>query len=124
MGKLKVLVTGVLFFASCVALLGTQGAVAAIQSSYTSAFPSSFGSHLPAFTVSAMSLMPNIPAIYFTTVAVSILLAGLALWRARTREVKLYWVTVLDSINFYICVFLSGIVLVGFFLLPRVAHGI
>jgi hypothetical protein len=124
MGKLKVFVTGILFLASCVALLGTQGAIAAIQNSYTSTFPSSFGSHLPAFTARTLSLMPNIPTICFTAVVVSILLAGLVLWRARSREAKIYWVTVLGSVNFYVCVFLSGVVLVGFFLLPRVAHGI
>jgi hypothetical protein len=124
MGKLKVFVTGVLFLASCVALLGTQGAVAGIQKSYAGAFPGPLGGQPPALSVSALSLMPNIPAICFTALAASIFLAGVAVWRARSREAKIYWVTVLGSINFYICVLLSGIVLVGFFLLPRVAHGI
>lgn len=124
MAKLKELLTGILFLASCGFLLGAQGAVAAILRTYTSAFPASFGGRIPAFSVSTLSLMPSIPVICYITVLVSVALAGVALWRAPSRESKLYWVTALSSVNFYICAFLLSTVVVGFFLLPRAAHGI
>jgi hypothetical protein len=123
MGKFKVAVTALLYIGSCIALATTHGAVSALLKSYTAGYPSSFGTHVPAFTSTALSLMPNIAIACFGTLVVSAALAALLIWRSKSRESKLYWVTVLGSINYYVSMALLSTVLIGFFLLPKLGNG-
>lgn len=51
-------------------------------------------------------------------------LALSALFRAKSRESKLYWVSSLAIVNYYAGVLLLGTVAVGFFLLPKLASGL
>ncbi len=48
----------------------------------------------------------------------------MAVRRSEDRQAKLYWLGILANINFYTVVFLFGSVLIGFFLLPKVANGV
>jgi hypothetical protein len=123
MGKFKVAVTALLYFGSCIALAATHGAVSAILKSYTAGYPGSLGTHVPAFTSTALSLMPYTAIVCFGTLVVSAALAALVIWRSKSIESKLYWVTVLACISYYISTFLLSTVLIGFFLLPKLANG-
>lgn len=123
MGKLKVAVTALIFISSCIALAATQSVVSMLFKTYTASFPESFGARAPAFTSTALSLMPNSALICLGTLAASILLAALAISRANSQESKLYWVTVVGSLNYHVSVFLLSVALIGFFLLPKLANG-
>ena len=123
MGKLKAAVTALLYFGSCIALFATHAAVSALLTSYTDSYPASLGAQTPAFTSLALSLMVSTAPVCFGAVAVSALLAAMAIRGPNPRESKLYWVTVLGSVNYYLCTFLLSTVLIGFFLLPKLANG-
>ncbi len=124
MGKIKVAVSALLFVGSCGSLLATHGVISALLQSYASAPGVTPTGHVPAFTSLALSLMPQSALLCFGALLLSLALLGLTVLRAQTRESKLYWATVLSSINYYFSGFLLGVVLVGYFMLPKLANGI
>lgn len=122
MSKFKVAVAALLFFGSLVALMTSHFAVSALLQSYTAAYPASFGTNVPAFTSTALSLMQTSAIVCFGTLVASVALAATTIWRSRSGESKLYWLTVLGSVNYYVSVFMLSTVATGFFLLPRLAN--
>ena len=123
MGKFKVVLTAILFIASCILLLGANGIASAVLGSYTPAYPSSLGAHTPAFSLTALTLMQNSAALCFGTLALSSVLALVAIRRSTSLEAKSYWVIVLAIVNYHVSAFLLGAMAVGFFLLPKLANG-
>jgi hypothetical protein len=123
MKALKPLVTGLLLVGSWASLGCAYAAISGVLHAYTAAYPAILGSHVPAFTKTTISVMQSAPAICLGGILLSVLLAGLAMGRAKSGESKLYWITVLGSINYYVAAFLTSTVLIGFFMLPKLANG-
>jgi len=123
MGKIKVVVTALLFAGSCVALATTHGVLTGLLEGYGAAIHQAVDTRASLFTLKALSIVQNSAAICFGSLVASAALAAMAIWRSASREAKLYWVTVLSSANYYISGFLLSTTLVGFFLLPKVANG-
>jgi hypothetical protein len=124
MPKFKVALSFLLYITSCVSLLLTPAYVSMALTVYSAEFVASHGPRIPAFSAAALSVMPNAWSICLAVLGASVLLAVLAFWRSDSRDVKLYWLGVLANVNLYVAFLLFGIVLVGFFLLPRVVNGI
>jgi hypothetical protein len=121
--KFKAIITALLFVASCVALVAADSAVSAILVGYSASFPTTLGTHVPAFTSTSLAVMSNSASICFGTLVASLVLAFWAMRRVQSRESKLYWITSLSSINFYLSTFVLSTTLIGFFLLPKLANG-
>ncbi len=68
--------------------------------------------------------MPQSALLCSGALLVSLALLALTVLRAKTRESKLYWATALSSINYYFSGFLLSIVIIGYFLLPKLANDI
>lgn len=120
----KVVLSAFFYLASCAALFAAHVIASGVLASYTSAYPASLGSHAPAFSVTAISLMHNSAMLCFGVLLGSAALALLFLFRAKSREAKLYWVSSLAVVNYHVGVCLLGAVAVGFFLLPKLANSV
>ena len=123
MGKLKAIITALIYFGSCAALVSTHAVVSVLQTSHTKEFLEALGGQTRAFTSIALSIIPNTALICFGTLVISALLATVAIRRSNSQESKLYWLTVLGSFNYYVSAFVFGAVLIGFFVLPKLANG-
>lgn len=121
---IKVVLTTLFYIVSCAVLVAAHTIASGVLASYGSAHLSSFGSHVPAFSATAVSLMHNSAVLCFGALLVSAALALLTLLRAKSREAKLYWVSSLAIVNYYVAVLLLGAVAVGFFLLPKLANSV
>lgn len=121
---IKVVLTTLFYIVSGAVLVAAHTIASGVLASYGSAYPSSFGSHAPAFSATAVSLMHNSAELCFGALLVSAALALLTLLRAKSREAKLYWVSSLAIVNYYVTVLLLGAVAVGFFLLPKLANSV
>ena len=119
----KVALTALIYIASCIALVATHEIVSALLVSYTIDYPASLGALVPGFTSLAISLIPKSALICLGTLVASVTICTFAIWRSNSRETKLYWVSVLSSLNYYVSMFLVSTILVGFFLLPKLANG-
>ncbi|MGO1001140.1 hypothetical protein [Lysobacter sp. CA196] len=117
----KVTLTTLFYLASCAVLFAAHTIASGVLASYSSAYPASLGSHAPAFSVTAVSLMQNSAWLCFGALLMSAALALVTLLRAKSRESKLYWVSSLAIVNYHVGVFLLGAVAVGFFVLPKLA---
>ena len=124
MHKIKVALSFLLYTTSCIGLLIAPMYISMALSAYSAEFVGSHGPRVPAFSDTALSLMPHASAICFSVLGMSVLSAVVVYRKAGSPESRLYWLGVLSNINFYAAFFLFGMVLVGFFLLPKVANGI
>ena len=124
MPKIKVAIGLLLYITSCMGLLIAPAYISLSLTAYSANFPASHGPRVPAFSSIALTVMPHATAICLSVLAASLLLAFLAFRRVKERDTRLYWIGVLASINFYAVLFLFGMVLIGFFLLPKLANGI
>ena len=124
MYKIKVILSFLLYTTSCIGLLIAPMYISMALSAYSAEFVTSHGPRVPAFSDTALSLMPHASVIGFSVLGISILAAVLLYRKVDSPDSRLYWLGVLSSINFYTAFFLFGMVLVGFFLLPKVANGI
>ena len=124
MPKIKVAIGLLLYLTSCMALLIAPIYIALPLTVYSTAFPASHGPNVPAFSNLALSVMPHAAPICFSVLVASLLLAILTFRQVKERDTRLYWIGVLASVNFYAVLFLFGLVLIGFFLLPKLANGI
>jgi hypothetical protein len=124
MRSFKVALSFLLYIASCLGLLISPMYISMALAAYSADFVASHGPRVPAFSASALSLMRHAGPICFSVLVVSLLLAVMAVRRSEDRQAKLYWLGILANINFYTVVFLFGSVLIGFFLLPKVANGV
>lgn len=123
MPKIKFAFGLLLYMTSCAGLLVAPGYVSRLFTVYSADFIAAHGPHVPAFSRTTLSVMSHVTAICFSVFGASLWLAFLAVRRVRERDARLYWISVLSSINFYTVSFLFGIVLIGFFLLPKLANG-
>ncbi|ALN79034.1 hypothetical protein [Lysobacter antibioticus] len=121
---IKAILTTLFYIVSCAVLVAAHTIASGVLASYGSAHLSSFGSHVPAFSVSSMTLMHNSALLCFGVLLVSAALALLVLFRAKSREAKLYWVSSLAVVNYYVTVLLLGAVAAGFFWLPKLANSV
>ncbi|HQX65496.1 MAG: hypothetical protein WAR01_02360 [Dokdonella sp.] len=124
MPKIKVALGLLFYITSCVGLLIAPAYISMPLTAYSADFIASHGPRIPAFSSVALSVMPHAMAICFSVLAASLLLAFLAFRRVKEQDTRLFWIGVLANINFYAVLFLYGIVLIGFFLLPKLANGI
>jgi hypothetical protein len=124
MKKLKAVITALLLVGSWVSLACAYAAVSGVLRSYTATYPTTFGSHVPAFSKSAISVMSGAPVICLSSFLISAVLTMLIMWRSKNDESKLYWITVLGSVNYYLASFLTSTVLIGFFMLPKLANAV
>ncbi|MDH5829018.1 hypothetical protein QFW80_00565 [Luteimonas sp. M1R5S18] len=124
MPKIKVAIGLLLYVTSCMGLLIAPAYISLPLTAYSADFIASHGPRIPAFSRAALSVMPHATAICFSVLGSSLLLAFLAFRRVEERDTRLYWIGVLANINFYAVLFLFGMVLIGFFLLPKLANGI
>jgi hypothetical protein len=124
MPKIKVAFGLLLYITSCMGLLIAPMYISLPLTAYSADFVASHGPRIPAFSSLALSVMPHAGAICFSVLAASLLLAFLAFRKVQERDTRLYWIGVLANINFYTVLFLFGMVLIGFFLLPKLANGI
>ena len=123
MARVKAVVTALIYFGSCAALLATHVIGSTLHVIYASDLPVSPEERTFLFTSIALSLIPNTALICFGTIGLSALLAVFATRRLNPQESKLYWVTVLGALNYYISLFVLGTLLIGLFLLPKLANG-
>jgi hypothetical protein len=123
MQKFKVALSILLYITSCVSLLIAPQYITLALTTYSADFVASHGTRIPAFSAMTLSVMPHAEVICFVVLIASLLLAAMTFRRPSIREARLYWLGVLANINFYTVLFLFGMVLVGFFLLPKVANG-
>ena len=123
MRQIKVAIGLLLYITSCMGLLIAPAYISLSLTAYSADFIASHGPRIPAFSSTALSVMPHASAICFYVLASSLLLATLAFRRVKERDARLYWIGVLSNINFYTVLFLFGTVLIGFFLLPKLANG-
>ena len=121
--RIKLVLGLLLYVASCLGLLAVPQLVRFTLAAYPAEYPLSQGPNLLAFTRLTLAVMPNTPAICGALVVVSALLLLLAWQRSRDLQARLFWTGVLANLNFYFTTFLLGMVLAGFFLLPRIANG-
>ena len=121
--KIKVALTALLYIASCIAIVATHEMVSALVVGYTIDYPASFGALVPAFTSLSLSLISKSALICWGTLVASMTLCTFAIWRSNSRDTKLYWVSILSSLNFYVSTFVVSTILIGFFLLPKLANG-
>lgn len=124
MRGIKVAVGLLLYCTSCIALLITPRYISLLLTVYSTDFPASHGPHIPAFSKIALSAMPHATAICLSILAVSLLLGFLAFRRVKEQDTRLYWIGVLTGVNLCAALALFGFVLIGFFLLPKLANGI
>jgi len=124
MPKFKVVIGLLLYITSCMGLLIAPAYVSMSLAAYSAEFIASHGPRIPAFSSTTLSVMPHATAICFSVLAASLLLAFLAFRRVKEKDTRLYWIGVLSNINFYTVLLLFGMVLIGFFLLPKFANGI
>ena len=124
MPKIKVALGLLFYITSCMGLLIAPVYISLPLTAYSAGFVASHGPRIPAFSSLTLSIMPHAAAICFSILAASLLLAFLAFRKVKERDTRLYWIGVLANINFYIVLFLFGMTLVGFFLLPKLANGI
>ena len=124
MPKIKVAIGLLLYMTSCLGLLVAPAYISLPLTAYSADFPASHGPRIPAFSSATLSVMPHATVICLSMLAVSLLLALLVFRRVKVRDTKLYWIGVLANVNFYTVLFLFGMVLIGFFLLPKLANSI
>ncbi len=123
MPKIKVAIASILYVTSCIGLLISPSYISLLLTTYSAGFIASHGPRVPAFSSTALSVMPHATPICFSILGASLLLAFLTARRVKERDSKLYWIGVLSAVNFYTVLFLFGMVLIGFFLLPKLANG-
>lgn len=123
MTKVRSVFTGLLFLASCAALLGAHQVAQMVLGTYSAGHIETFGPRVPAFSLQIVSYMLNSLLICGGTLALSLVLAALAWSRAATRESRIGWISVLASLNYHVAFFLVGAIAVGFFALPKLANG-
>jgi hypothetical protein len=91
--------------------------------SYGPDYPLLIGPNVPAYSRLAMSILSQSTLICFGTLALSIILALIGLRRAKTSADKSYWLLLLSNLNYYVAFLLLNMLLVGFFMLPKLANG-
>ncbi|NZA27802.1 hypothetical protein H0E84_15595 [Luteimonas sp. SJ-92] len=124
MPKIRVALGLLLYLASCLGLLIAPAYITLPLTAYSADFVASHGPRIPAFSSLALLVMPRAWLICFSVLAASVVLAFLAFRKVEDRDTRLYWIGVLANINFYTVLLMFGMVLIGFFLLPRLANGV
>lgn len=111
-----------LFATSVAAVMSVPGIISLMIRAYSLDFPSAQGPHVPAFTQFILPLLANALPICAAVLVATMLLAVVAWRRAQTWDVRLFWLGVLASFNFFHAFFALGNALMGFFLLPALAN--
>ena len=123
MTKVRAIITFILFFTSCGALLGAHNVAEMVLRTYSESHIESFGPRVPAFSFEIVTYMRNSAFICLGTVVVSLGFAALAWFRCATREAKFGWVAILSAFNYHVAFSFVGAIAVGFFALPKLANG-
>ena len=123
MPTVRAVVTLILFFASCVALLCAHQVAEMMLETYSASHIQSFGPRVPAFSLEIVGYMRNSAYICLGTLVLSLVLAVLAWLRSATHDTRLGWLAIICAFNYHVAFFFVGAIAIGFFALPKLANG-
>jgi hypothetical protein len=120
--RIRTAVALYLFGASCIAVIGVPQIMSGAIDASSIELPSMQGRQIPAFTQVVLPVLAQATPIFFAVLAVSVLLAVVAWRRVQAWDVRLFWIGVLSSFNFFLAFFALVVALSGFFILPALAN--
>lgn len=120
---IRKLLTVLIFLGSLAGLFSAAGIISATLSAYPPDFYRSFGPIVPVICESYAALAPLLPTLLPCVAVLSIGL-GVYFWRSsKSTETKTFAVTLMSALNYFFAMFSLGIVLVAYFMLPKLANG-
>ncbi|MEG5104190.1 hypothetical protein [Microcoleus sp. AT13-A5] len=111
-----------IFISSIVALIATGNLVASVLAIYPPSHIGSFGPVIPGVAKAYASWLPAAP-MWAYGIASASALVGLGIWRfRRPASGKLEVALVVGALNFFLSLFLTTMLVVAYFYLPKVAN--
>ncbi len=122
MGRIRSALTAFAFAASALALVMTYVLCALVLSAYPQGLADAVGVHVPAFSVSAYQVALNSAWCAFGTLAATVALAFLAWRQVIEVEQRRFWLVLLAVFNYHVALVVAGTVVLGIFVLPKLAN--
>jgi hypothetical protein len=120
----KIIVSVWIYLCGLIGAAITGGLLFQVLAAFPPNQTEAYGPVVPAVSRTwSTSLLPNAPAVLWSSAAVSVVV-GLYLLRSRhSLETRLFSAAIIAALNLFLALFFTAALLVAYFYLPKVANG-